>query len=70
MSKQEKSPIGLSPLSDAQLQEARDNLVRCLEAYDQRGEQGLQEELELLKAGFTVESFKSDRGDRTYRINP
>ena len=48
MSKQEKSPIGLSPLSDAQLQEARDNLVRCLEAYDQRGEQGLQEELERI----------------------
>lgn len=48
MSKAEKSASGLPPLSDAELQEAEDNLVRCLEAYDQRGEDGLQEELELL----------------------
>ena len=48
MSNQEKSPTGLSPLSDAELQEAGDNLTRCLDAYDQRGEEGLQQEMELL----------------------
>ena len=40
MSNQEKSPIGSSTHSDAQIQEAEDNLTRCLEAYDQNGEQG------------------------------
>ena len=24
----------------------------------------------MKKAGFTVESFKSEKGERTYRINP
>ena len=24
----------------------------------------------MKKAGYTVESFKSDKGERTYRINP
>jgi hypothetical protein len=43
-----KSANGLPPLSDPEIQEAEDNLVRCLEAYDQRGEQGLQEELERI----------------------
>ena len=48
MSNQEKSQSAFSSLSDAQLQEAEDNLTRCLDAYDQRGEQGLQEELERI----------------------
>ena len=43
MSNQEKSPTESSTRSahsEAELQEAEDNLTRCLEAYDQNGEQG------------------------------
>ena len=48
MSKAEELPNGLSPLSDAELQEAEDNLTRCLDAYDQRGEEGFREEWERI----------------------
>ncbi len=34
--------------SDARIRTAEDNLTACLEAYDQRGEDGLQEELERI----------------------
>jgi hypothetical protein len=33
------------PLTDAQLDEAKKNTERCLEALDERGEEGLQDEL-------------------------
>jgi hypothetical protein len=45
VSHQEKSPGGFSTHSAAQIREAEENLTRCLEAYDQRGNQGLGEEL-------------------------
>ena len=48
MSKLEKSPTVFSTHSEAQIQEAKDNLTRCLDAYDQRGEVGLDDELERI----------------------
>jgi len=45
VSHQEKSPAGSLTHSAAQIDEAEDNLTRCLEAYDQKGEEGLQAEL-------------------------
>jgi hypothetical protein len=45
VSDQEKSPAASSTHSDAELQEAEDNLTRCLEAYDRHGDKGLEEEL-------------------------
>jgi hypothetical protein len=38
-------PKKYSPLSDEEIEQAKENLVRCLDALDQRGEAGLQEEL-------------------------
>jgi hypothetical protein len=40
-----KSLKEYQPLTDAQFDEARKNTERCLEALDQRGEEGLQDEL-------------------------
>jgi hypothetical protein len=48
VSNQEKSPTESSTHSDAQIQEAEDNLTGCLEAYDQNGESGLEAELEQI----------------------
>lgn len=45
MSEAKKTPSALAPLSEAETQEAEENLVRCLDAYDRQGEAGLQEEL-------------------------
>ncbi len=44
----EKSQGALAPLSDAEVQEARENLVRCLDGLDQKGEAGLQEALDRI----------------------
>lgn len=41
----EKLASGLRPLSDAESREGVDNLVCCLEAYDQKGDAGLEAEL-------------------------
>lgn len=38
-------PSNLSPLSDADLDIAQENLVKCLDAYDQEGEAGLEREM-------------------------
>ena len=46
--KAEKSPAALSPLSEPQLQEIQENLVRCLDAYDQKGDAGLEAEMERI----------------------
>jgi hypothetical protein len=48
VSNQEKSPIASSTHSAAEVQEAEDNLTRCLEAFDQKGEAGFQEEWERI----------------------
>ena len=45
MSHQEKSPSGSSTHSAAQIDEAEENLTRCLEAYDRQGDRGVEEEL-------------------------
>ena len=44
----EKSQNGLPPLSGEETREAEDNLVRCLDALDQKGEAGLEEELKRI----------------------
>jgi hypothetical protein len=46
MSNPEKLPAASSTPSD--LDEAQENLVRCLEGLDQRGEAGLQEALDRI----------------------
>lgn len=46
-----KSLKKYQPLTDAQLAEARKNTERCLEAWDQRGEEGLQDELNRIFPG-------------------
>jgi len=43
MSEPEKLRAGYSPLSDKEIDEAEQNLVRCLDAYDQKGDAGLRE---------------------------
>lgn len=48
VSKPENSANELPPHSDAELQEAEDNLARCLEAYDQGGDEALEDELERI----------------------
>ena len=48
MSEQEKSPKEFLPLSDAEIDEAEENLAMALEAYDQKGEAGLQEALDRI----------------------
>ena len=48
MSNQEKLQNGSSPHSAQEIQEAEDNLTRCLEAFDQRGEEGFNDEWERI----------------------
>ena len=48
MSEQEKSPKEFLPLSDEEIDEAEENLAMALEAYDERGEDGLQEALDRI----------------------
>ena len=51
MSTADQSPKELPPLSEEDLKIAEDNLVRCLDALDQRGEEGLQDELDRMYPG-------------------
>jgi hypothetical protein len=44
----DKSQPTYSPLSDEEIKTAQDNTERCLDALDQRGEVGLQEELDRI----------------------
>jgi len=48
MSEQEKLRAGYLPLSAKEIDEAEENLVGCLDAYDQNGEEGLQESLDRI----------------------
>ena len=41
----------MSPHSEESLNQAEENLARCLEALDQRGEEGLQDELDRIFPG-------------------
>jgi hypothetical protein len=77
------SQSAFSPLSDAEIDEAEDNLVRCLEALDEKGEAGLEAELErihpspaLTQAGLRRVPFMTSshalRIDKSYlkTVNP
>lgn len=48
MSRQEKSSSTFHESSPEEIQEAQENTLRCIEALDQKGEAGLQEELDRI----------------------
>jgi len=60
MNQNHETPKPLSPLTEEQIKEAKENLIPCLEALDKEGEKELSKELDRIYPNTSTSLFRKE----------